>query len=138
MADYGLKGKFEIRKVRSEFAGRIVGDEMWESDLKRDVDVGIKSRTDTLWRYRVSFQADAENGSLRREVVCYLDIVFGSSCGVPSCIIDQSMHCERVLVIGLTNQAEKLPCGHQHFSTDCPSARPPCPDGKVIVSPLFG
>lgn len=96
MADYGLKGKFEVREVGSEFTGRIVRDEVRKSDLKRDVDVGIKSRTDTLRRYRVSFQADTENGSLRREVMCHLHIIFWRSCGVPSCIIDQSMLCEKM------------------------------------------
>ena len=65
MAYYGLKGKFEVREVRSKFAGRIVRDKVRKSDFEWDVDVGIKPRANTLWRYRVSFQADTKNGSLR-------------------------------------------------------------------------
>lgn len=85
MADHGLQGELEVAIQTGIFLAKLVIlDETWKSDLGGDVDKGIQTYGSPIWQVGVTLQADAEDWSLRREVVGDLSVIGRRVIGVPS------------------------------------------------------
>lgn len=83
MAYDGLKRELEVSKERSFLFHTIIRYEVRESYLERNVDLSAKFSGCTIWSISITFEANAENRALLREVCSDLRVGCGSIISIP-------------------------------------------------------